>query len=243
MLLSYGKEAFASSTEEGSSPALAVDESCRTWWSAGSAQPGEWLAVDLGRIQDVRAIQVNAADQGLKLDIPQEKYGGERRERYIEVEPQISHYTLEASADGQTWETLEDVERECSNGYYEFPQGVRTRYVRVVGGQLPYGQALRISGLRVFGNSGGQRPAPAQAAARRVGPLDALVSWEPVENAQGCNVVYGESPDKLYHSWLVYGDCQVNLSTLIAGQSYTVRVDSFNENGVTPGVPFTLKAE
>ena len=243
MLLSYGKEAFASSTEEGSSPALAVDESCRTWWSAGSAQPGEWLAVDLGRIQDVRAIQVNAADQGLKLDIPEEKYGGERRERYIEVEPQISHYTLEASADGQTWETLEDVERECSNGYYEFPQGVWTRYVRVVGGQLPYGQALRISGLRVFGNSGGQRPAPAQAAARRVGPLDALVSWEPVENAQGCNVVYGESPDKLYHSWLVYGDCQVNLSTLIAGQSYTVRVDSFNENGVTPGVPFTLEAE
>ena len=27
----------------------------------------------------------------------------------------------------------------------------------------------------------------------------------------------------------------MNLSTLIAGQSYTVRVDSFNENGVTPG--------
>ena len=76
-----------------------------------------------------------------------------------------------------------------------------------------------------------------------MGPLDALVSWEPVENAQGCNVVYGESPDKLYHSWLVYGDCQVNLSTLIAGQSYTVRVDSFNENGVTPGVPFTLEAK
>ena len=175
MLLSYGKEAFASSTEEGSSPALAVDESCRTWWSAGSAQPGEWLAVDLGRIQDVRAIQVNAADQGLKLDIPQEKVqaasAGSATSRW---EPRISHYTLEASADGQTWETLEDVERECSNGYYEFPQGVRTRYVRVVGGQLPYGQALRISGLRVFGNSGGQRPAPAQAAARRVGPLERL---------------------------------------------------------------------
>ena len=33
------------------------------------------------------------------------------------------------------------------------------------------------------------------------------------------------------------------LSTLIAGQSYTVRVDSFNENGVTPGVPFILEAE
>ena len=47
------------------------------------------------------------------------------------------------------------------------------RYVR--GGSLSYGQALRVSGLRVFGNGDGEKPAQAQAAARRVGPLDGMV--------------------------------------------------------------------
>jgi len=48
-------------------------------------------------------------------------------------------------------------------------------------------------------------------------------------------VRYGSATDKLYQSWLVYGANEVRLSTLIKGQSYYIRVDSFNENGVTPG--------
>ncbi len=59
MLLSYQKPVQASSTAQGSSPSLAVNEDIRNWWSAGSSEPGEWLAVDLGQISDVRAIQVN----------------------------------------------------------------------------------------------------------------------------------------------------------------------------------------
>ena len=46
---------------------------------------------------------------------------------------------------------------------------------------------------------------------------------------------YGIDPDKLYHSWLVYGADEVNLSTLMAGQECYVCVDSFNENGITTG--------
>ena len=68
-----------------------------------------------------------------------------------------------------------------------------------------------------------------------MGPLDGKVSWQPVPTAQGYNVRYGIAPDKLYHSWLVYDAGEVNLSTLMAGQKYFVCVDSFNENGVTPG--------
>ena len=33
---------------------------------------------------------------------------------------------------------------------------------------------------------------------------------------------------------------KVKLSTLIRGQDYYIRVDSFNENGITEGVPFKL---
>ena len=46
---------------------------------------------------------------------------------------------------------------------------------------------------------------------------------------------YGLAPDKLYHSWLVYGADEVTLSTLTAGQPCYVQVDSFNENGITAG--------
>ena len=125
--------------------------------------------------------------------------------------------------------------RECSNGYYEYPEGVAARYVRVTGGELPYGQPLRVSGLRVFGKGDGQRPARAAATAQRQGGLNARVTWQPIPEAQGCNVRYGIAPDKLYHSWLVYDAQEVDLSTLIEGQSYYIRVDSFNENGITPG--------
>ena len=235
MLLSYRKPVTASSTAAGSNPALAVNETCRDWWSAGSDAPGQWLCVDLEKEQDIRAIQVNLADEGVVVDFPADSYGDARKTRHIELQPQISRYTVETSLDGATWTARETVARECSNGYYEYPEGIRARYVRVTGGELPYGQTLRISGLRVFGNGDGDKPARARASAVRVSPLDGKVHWQHLEDAQGCNVRYGIAPDKLYHSWLVYGADEVNLSTLMAGQECYVCVDSFNENGITTG--------
>ena len=235
MLLSYRKTVTASSTAEGSDPVNAVDEDCRRWWSAGSDQPGEWLCVDLGRDCDVRAVQVNMADEALAVDFPADSYGDDRKTRHIETRPQISHYTVETSLDGKVWTLREDIARECSNGYYEYADGIRARYIRVTGGELPYGQALRISGLRVFGNGEGACPAQADAKAVRVDALDGKISWQPIENAQGCNVRYGIAPDKLYQSWLVYDADEVTLSTLMSGQTYYVCVDSFNENGITTG--------
>lgn len=235
MLLSYGKPVTASSTAEGSSPVLAVNETIRDWWSAGSAETGEWLCVDLERPSDIRAIQVNMADADVAVEFPAESYGDDRHTRHIEMEPQISHYTVEVSTDGTQWQTLENVARECSNGYYEYPEGITARYVRVTGGELPYGQRLRISGLRVFGNGDGDQPAQTKAVAQRVDALDGKVTWEAVPGAQGYNVRYGIAPDKLYMSWMVYGANEVTLSTLIKGQEYYVCVDAFNENGITPG--------
>ena len=235
MLLSYRKAVTASSTATGSAPANAVDEDCRRWWSAGSDQPGEWLCVDLGKDSDVRAVQVNLADEALVVDFPADSYGDDRKTRHIETRPQISHYTVETSLDGKAWTLREDVARECSNGYYEYVDGIRARYIRVTGGELPYGQTLRISGLRVFGNGEGDRPAQADAKAVRVDALDGKISWQHIENAQGCNVRYGIAPDRLYQSWLVYDADEVTLSTLMAGKEYYVCVDSFNENGITTG--------
>lgn len=232
MLLSYGKAVTASS---GANPEKAVNEDIRDWWSAETNEPGQWLCVDLGKCEDVRAIQVNFADEALSPEFPAGEYGSERGDRRIELAPQISHYTVEASADGESWRILENAARECSNGYYEYPDGLRARYIRVTGGELPYGQVMRISGLRVFGSGAGEKPAPARAEARRLNGLEALVSWDHIPDTQGCNVRYGVAPDKLYMSWLVYGADEVKLTTLIRGQKYYAAVDSFNENGITPG--------
>ena len=232
MLLSYNKKATASSGEH---PELAVNEDIRDWWSADTAEAGEWLCVDLGKAEDVRAIQVNFADEALSPEFPLVEYGSDRGDRRIELEPQISQYTIEASRDGENWVVLEEIARECSNGYYEYSDGISARFIRVTGGKLPYGQVMRISGLRVFGNGSGEKCEAAQAKAERVDDLEAVISWKPIENAQGCNVRYGTAPDKLYMSWLVYGADAVKLTTLIKGQEYYVCVDSFNENGITPG--------
>lgn len=232
MLLSYNKKVTASS---GTAPELAVNENIRDWWSAESAQPGEWICVDLGKTEDVHAIQVNFADEALSPEFPAEEYGSDRGDRRIELNEQISNYTVEISVDGENWELLENVSRECSNGYYEYYDGIEARFVRVTGGELPYDQVMRISGLRVFGNGSGEKPDQAKAEARRISALDATVTWEHIDNAQGVNVRYGIAPDKLYMSWLVYGTDEVKLTTLIKDQEYYLSVDSFNENGITPG--------
>ena len=235
MLLNYRKPVTASSSVAGSRPEQAVDEDIRTWWSAAGAEPGEWICSDLGRVSDVRAIQVNLADSGVQVEFPEEEYV---EGRHIEVRPQISHYTLETSENGTDWVQREQVSRECSNGYFEYPEGIPARYVRLTGGKLPYGQPLRVSGLRVFGNGSGKKTDAAHVtSAKRKGPMDAAVAWTQVPGADGYNVLYGNAPDRLYHSWLVYDETAVDLCTLMAGEHYYVRVDAFNENGITEGTP------
>ena len=240
MLLSYKKPVTASSTAEGSSPALAVNEDCRSWWSAAGAEPGEWLCVDLGKDSDVRAIQLNMADEKLVVDFPADSYGDDRKTRHIETRPQISHYTMETSVNGADWTTRETVARECSNGYYEYADGIRARYVRSPAANCPMDSRCASA---VCGCSATARAQSRTGRSRRarVDALDATITWKHIENAQGCNVRYGVAPDKLYLSWLVYDTDEVTLSTLTAGQEYYVCVDSFNENGITPGKIFKLE--
>ena len=63
MLLSYRKPATASSALAAFPVQNAFDENIRTWWSAATSQPGEWLQVDLGKTCRIEAMQINFADQ------------------------------------------------------------------------------------------------------------------------------------------------------------------------------------
>lgn len=241
MLLNYRASVAASSTAEGSSPEYAVNEDIRSWWSAGTAAPGQWLCCDLGTEKDIRAIQVNLADEGPGPEYPDSEFGDDRKVRRIELEPQISEYTIEYSHDAVAWTVLEQVSAECSNGYYEYLNGIRARFIRITGGKLPYGQTLRISGLRIFGNGKGEKPVQTKAKAIRKGDFDCTVSWDKISDADGYNVRYGIAPDKLYHSWIVYDGDALNISMLTKGQSYWLCVDSFNENGITEGKVIRLQ--
>lgn len=54
------------------------------------------------------------------------------------------------------------------------------------------------------------------------------------ENALGYNILWGHRTDKLYHSMMTFEESQ-KIGALVKGQDYYVRVDAFNENGITEG--------
>ena len=61
------------------------------------------------------------------------------------------------------------------------------------------------------------------------------VSIEAQENTLGYNILFGNSPEKLYHSYMTFREGNQRVGALIKGRNYFVRVDAFNENGITEG--------
>ena len=240
MLLSYRATAAASSALSGHEPALATDESVRTWWVAGSDQPGEWLSVDLGAEATVHALQVNLADHDLAPRAPKRR--DLRRatigKRAVYPDSQPAEVRVELSTNGSEWVTVHDTIGTCADAphaFIELEQSRRARYVRVTSGAMPFGGRFAVSGLRVFGLTDGAKPSAITPTVERTDELTATLAWEPAPGAVGYNVRYGTSPEKLYHSWLVYDRSELVVGSLNADVPYWFAVDSFNGAGVTQG--------
>ena len=92
-----------------------------------------------------------------------------------------------------------------------------------------------MSGLRVFGLGGGEKPAAPKFTAERANELDMEVEIAPQANTLGYNILFGRSPEKLYHSCMVFAAGTHRVGALIRGREYWVRVDAFNESGITEG--------
>ena len=124
----------------------AVDESIKTYWSAATGDPGEWISTDLGENVTVRAIQINYADQDADL---------------WENSRDIYHqYKLYSSKDGKKWSVLVDKSKNITDvphDYIELSQPVEARYIKLENIHLPTGK-FAISGLRVFGSGHGSKP-------------------------------------------------------------------------------------
>ena len=102
--------------------------------------------------------------------------------------------------------------------------------------KVPYDQIPCISGIRVFGLGTGAAPEVPEFSVERTGDLDMEVSVKAQDDAIGFNILFGESSRKLYHSVLVYGPVDhKRIGALAKGRHYHVRVDAFNENGITEG--------
>jgi len=240
MLLSYGKGAKASSFEKGKDPSKALDENIQTWWKAASNTPGEWIEVDLKHICDVQAVQINFADDQMDVPLPEGAVlqGVGHQTRVIDERKHFTRWILEGSLDGKEYFVIEDKSNAITDLSHDLvvrEDVVKARYIRCTVKQLPYDQKACISGLRVFGIGNGEIPKKATGIQTElVTELDLSVRWDK-DDAVGHNVLWGFAPDKLYHSYMVLGSHEVTIGALIKGQPVYVRVDSFNEKGITEG--------
>ena len=94
-----------------------------------------------------------------------------------------------------------------------------------------------VSGLRIFGSDGIEKPAvPQNVHAVRLAEdtRNCTLIWDKAERAEGYIIRYGIAPDKLYNQYQVNGE-KVEIRTLTKGIFYYFRVDSFNAGGVTTG--------
>lgn len=258
MLLSYGKAVTASSREMpvgeagdaepatsaigNQGEAAVVDENIQTWWKAAAEDARPWIQVDLGHPCQVNAVQINFADDmGLVDRLPQgaQLAGETGMERYIEERSFRTCWLLEASEDGGKWFILEDkreAETDLPHDLVVIQEGVTARYIRLTVTATPYDAPACISGLRVFGKGKGSAPARTARvqALRSEDRLSMQVGWQ--GDAVGYEVLWGHRPDKLYHSCRVFGRTQLEIRALMADtKRYYVRVDAFNENGITEG--------
>ena len=232
MLVSYQKPVTTSSDREGNTGKNLTDEQVKSFWLAGSAGNKEWAQIDLVNPATVHAVQVNYYDYKSNI--------------YTKDVTLRHRYTIEGSLDGKNWSTLVNRSksfRDTPNDYVELDTPAKVRYIRYNNIEVPTPN-LAISDIRVFGKGEGKKPQRVQdfRVERLKDRRDAMITWKQQPNVQGYNIRWGIAPDKLYNSWLVYGDDHLLLKSLSTDQKYYFVVEAFNENGV--GEPSkSVKAE
>lgn len=226
MLLNYNKPVQVSSTLGGYAANNAVDENIRTYWSAATGNPKEWIQTDLGALSTVRAIQINYADQ----DVDTSFLG--------KISGLYCQYKLWESADGKNWKILVDKSRnhtDIPQEYVELSRPVRTRYIKLENIHMPTGK-FAISGLRVFGKGEGRKPDSVShfiVLRSENDSRNAFIKWFTVTNATGYNIYWGIAPDKLYNNVMVYNDNQYYFKPMDKGRIYYFSIEAFNENGIS----------
>jgi len=224
MLINYKKPVTVSSTLGGFNANNAVDESIKTYWSAKTANNGEWIQTDLGSVATVNAIQINYADQDAE---------------FIGKQTGIFHqYKILSSTDGKKWTILVDKSQnktDVPHDYVELQKPVKTRFIKMVNIHMPTGK-FAISGLRVFGNGNGEKPTKVKnliVLRTEKDKRSAYIKWEPVDNAFAYNLYYGTAPDKLYNCIMIHDFNEYWFKAMDSQKAYYFTIEAINENGVS----------
>jgi hypothetical protein len=223
MLQSYKKKVWASSSLSGKTPALAVNEDIRNYWSGETNQKGEFLAVDLGAEVDIYAIQINYADEGAALRDKQDS---------------IYHqYIIWHSHDGDSWNILIDKSKnrkDVPHDYIELKKPFATRYLKLENVHMADGK-FAIAGFRVFGKRDGELPKVVEnfVVSRHADTRDATFIWQPVEGAYAYNIYYGVAPDKLYNCIMIHESAERYFRGLNKGVKYFAQIEAIGETGVS----------
>ncbi|HLT50705.1 MAG TPA: family 43 glycosylhydrolase [Arenibacter sp.] len=223
MLLSYKKSVKTSSSLEKFIPSNLVDENIKSFWVAQENNDGQWIEIDLGSPGTVKAIQVNFNDY--------------KSDMYGRIPGLYHQYTISGSLDGKAWKVIVDRSknlRDVPNDYVELPEPQKWKYIRYNNLHVPTPH-LSISDLRIFGTGDGKPPKTIKkfSVARKTDKRDVLITWSPQKNSTGYNVLWGIAPDKLYSSWMVYGENNLEIKSLNTDQTYYFAIEAFNENGVS----------
>lgn len=225
MLLNYKKPVQVSSTFGGYHANLVNDEDMKTYWSAATANKGEWVQTDLGEMATVNAIQINYADQDVTFTGKQQNI--------------FHRYKIHESKDGKKWHVLVDKSNnntDAPHHYVELAQPVRTRFLRLENVQMPTGK-FAISGFRVFGKGNGTAPDTVNSfivLRTQNDKRSAWIKWQPVDNAYAYNIYMGTHPDKLYNCIMVHSANEYWLKTMDNQKPYYFTIEAINENGVSP---------
>lgn len=226
MLLNYNKPITVSSTYGSYTANFANDESIKTYWSAATANKGEWIQSDLGNVSTVNAVQINYADQ----DVDSNRLG--------KWPGQFHQYKLSASPDGKKWTVMADKSgnhTDVPHDYIELDKPIQARYIRLENIHMPTGK-FAISGLRVFGNGNGALPDSLQqffVLRTEKDKRSAYIKWSPVNNAFAYNIYYGIAPDKMYNCIMVHSANEYWCKVMDNQKAYYFTIEAVNENGVS----------
>lgn len=229
MLLSKNKYVEVSSALKGFEAANAVDENFLTHWAAQSGEAGEYITVDLGKICDIYALQVNFDQHGVKVDMS-------RGFRMPEPLEQYQSFRVEISVDNKNWLLLVDKSKntaDVKHDYTELAEPEKARYVKVTNVFTPENGMFAVKDLRVFGNPDLAEFTKVENVTVVRDPKDtrnAKLLWQPVDGADGYIVRYGIEPDKLYNDFLVYDDNALSIHSLNRDEKYYFEVEAF-DNG------------
>ncbi|MCX8480368.1 MAG: discoidin domain-containing protein, partial [Sediminibacterium sp.] len=226
MLLNYNKPVAVSSTYKSFNANFAVDENLKTYWSAETANQGEWIMSDLGEISTIHAIQINYADQ----DVEKNKLG--------KFTNQAHQYKLYASNNKKDWQLIMDKstnKTDIPHEYIAFDNPIKYRYIKLENIQMPTGK-FAISGLRIFGKGNGSKPDSVNefiVLRTEKDKRSAYIKWSPVDNAFGYNIYYGTAPDKLYNSIMLYTTNEYWFKGMDLKKKYYFTIEAINENGIS----------